>query len=96
MTTRSQVTSDGQPSLIPALGMPPYLSFHSLIVELPQGESWAHVPNIRIVLYWEESERKALLYKSPSHSEGMASYQITVIICVGGQEIEQQRVQFAI
>lgn len=42
------------------------------------GESWAHVSTIRIILYWEDKQRMALLYKSPDHKEETVPFQITM------------------
>ncbi|XP_014786211.1 DNA repair protein RAD51 homolog 3 isoform X3 [Octopus bimaculoides] len=42
------------------------------------GESWAHISTIRIILYWKDNQRKALLYKSPEHKEDVVSFQITM------------------
>lgn len=42
------------------------------------GESWAHVSTIRIILFWEDKQRMALLYKSPDHKEDTVPFQITV------------------
>lgn len=54
------------------------------------GESWGHMPTIRVILYWSEDERgegegggrnrMALLFKSPSQPETCVPYQITVRI----------------
>lgn len=41
------------------------------------GESWGHASTIRIVLYWEENQRFANLYKSPSRQEMTVPFQIT-------------------
>ncbi|XP_078363127.1 DNA repair protein RAD51 homolog 3-like [Oculina patagonica] len=41
------------------------------------GESWGHASTIRIVLYWEDSQRFANLYKSPSRQEMTVPFQIT-------------------
>jgi len=30
------------------------------------GESWAHVPAQRVIVYWSQQQRHAVLYKSPS------------------------------
>ncbi|XP_069134640.1 DNA repair protein RAD51 homolog 3-like isoform X1 [Argopecten irradians] len=42
------------------------------------GESWGHVSTIRVILYWEQQKRYAWLYKSPSHQEARAPYQVTM------------------
>ena len=44
------------------------------------GESWGHASTIRIILYWKNSLRYALLYKSPSRQEMTVPYQVTVSI----------------
>lgn len=41
------------------------------------GESWGHSCAIRVVLYWENQQRRALLYKSPSRREADVFFQIT-------------------
>lgn len=41
------------------------------------GESWGHAATIRIILFWKDNQRYALLYKSPSKKETTVSYQIT-------------------
>ncbi|CAH3110472.1 unnamed protein product [Porites lobata] len=42
------------------------------------GESWGHASTIRIVLYWEDNQRFANLYKSPSRQETTSvPFQIT-------------------
>uniref|UniRef100_A0A0B6YUW2 DNA repair protein RAD51 homolog 3 n=1 Tax=Arion vulgaris TaxID=1028688 RepID=A0A0B6YUW2_9EUPU len=42
------------------------------------GESWGHASTIRIILFWEENKRKALLFKSPSRPEACCSFQVTM------------------
>ncbi|XP_064612813.1 DNA repair protein RAD51 homolog 3-like [Liolophura sinensis] len=42
------------------------------------GESWGHASTIRVILYWENKQRYALLYKSPSRQETVVQYQVTV------------------
>lgn len=42
------------------------------------GESWGHACTIRVILFWNNQQRQALLYKSPSKKEAIVSYQITV------------------
>ncbi|KAK7089013.1 DNA repair protein RAD51 homolog 3-like isoform X2 [Littorina saxatilis] len=41
------------------------------------GESWGHACTVRLILFWENSQRHAMLYKSPSHRETTVLYQIT-------------------
>ncbi|XP_058967481.2 DNA repair protein RAD51 homolog 3 [Pocillopora verrucosa] len=41
------------------------------------GESWGHASTIRVVLYWEDNQRFANLYKSPSRQEMIIPFQIT-------------------
>jgi len=41
------------------------------------GESWGHASTIRIVLYWEDNQRFANLYKSPSRQQMTVPFQIT-------------------
>ena len=42
------------------------------------GESWGHASTIRVILFWKNQQRHALLYKSPSRAETVVAYQITV------------------
>jgi len=42
------------------------------------GESWGHACTIRVIFFWNNQQRQALLYKSPSQKEAVISYQITV------------------
>ena len=42
------------------------------------GESWAHVPTQRVILYWHEQQRHAVLYKSASVKQTDVCFQITV------------------
>ena len=42
------------------------------------GESWAHVPTQRVVLYWQNHRRHAVLYKSASVRQTDVCFQITV------------------
>ncbi|XP_041349752.1 DNA repair protein RAD51 homolog 3-like [Gigantopelta aegis] len=42
------------------------------------GESWAHASTIRVILYWDDNHRYALLYKSPSKKEAVVKFQITM------------------
>lgn len=46
------------------------------------GESWGHASTLRVILYWQENQRYALLYKSPSRQETTVPYQITVSRCM--------------
>lgn len=41
------------------------------------GDSWAHIPTIRLVLQWSGPVRTARLAKSPTHMEKVVSYEIT-------------------
>lgn len=41
------------------------------------GDSWAHACTNRVILFWEGSERRAHLYKSPRLPVGTASYDVT-------------------
>lgn len=41
------------------------------------GESWGHAPTLRIILQWQNKQRWAYLFKSPSHKEARVPYQIT-------------------
>ncbi|XP_071944992.1 DNA repair protein RAD51 homolog 3-like [Antedon mediterranea] len=40
------------------------------------GESWGHAATIRMILYWQASQRLAMLYKSPSRQEKTVPYQV--------------------
>lgn len=46
----------------------------------PKGESWGHASTIRIILYWDGVERRAVLYKSPSHDEKTVTFVVTVSV----------------
>ncbi|NWH82399.1 RA51C protein, partial [Piaya cayana] len=41
------------------------------------GESWGHAATIRLIFHWDNSQRLATLYKSPSHKESTVPYRIT-------------------
>ncbi|XP_069471262.1 DNA repair protein RAD51 homolog 3 isoform X2 [Ambystoma mexicanum] len=41
------------------------------------GESWGHAATIRLILHWENRQRFATLYKSPSQKESTVPYQVT-------------------
>ena len=41
------------------------------------GDSWAHIPTIRLMLQWSGPVRTARLAKSPTHIERVVSYEIT-------------------
>nr|KAI8753735.1 DNA repair protein RAD51-like protein 3-like [Biomphalaria glabrata] len=41
------------------------------------GEGWAHISNMKIMLYWENNQRRAMLCKSPNQKELICSFQIT-------------------
>ncbi|KAI6648530.1 DNA repair protein RAD51-like protein 3-like isoform X1 [Oopsacas minuta] len=41
------------------------------------GETWAHIPTIRLILQWSGPVRTARLTKSPTHMEKVVSYEIT-------------------
>lgn len=42
------------------------------------GESWGHICTVRIILYWKENTRWALLLKSPWKEEAVIPFQITM------------------
>jgi len=42
------------------------------------GEAWAHVPTQRVILYWQDNQRHAVLYKSASVKQTDVRFQITV------------------
>ena len=77
MTTRVHGNNSSQ--LIPALGTHTHTHTHIIaLITHTLGESWGHASTIRIILYWEGTDRLALLYKSPSHCETVVPYLITV------------------
>nr|XP_045014554.1 DNA repair protein RAD51 homolog 3 isoform X2 [Jaculus jaculus] len=41
------------------------------------GESWGHAATIRLIFHWEQKQRLATLYKSPSQKESTVLFQIT-------------------
>ncbi|XP_038942551.1 DNA repair protein RAD51 homolog 3 isoform X1 [Rattus norvegicus] len=41
------------------------------------GESWGHAATIRLIFHWEQKQRFATLYKSPSQKESTVPFQIT-------------------
>lgn len=41
------------------------------------GELWGHAPTIRLLLQWLNSQRVAIVVKSPDHMEAIVQYQIT-------------------
>ncbi|XP_054703661.1 DNA repair protein RAD51 homolog 3 isoform X1 [Grus americana] len=41
------------------------------------GESWGHAATVRLIFHWDNSQRLATLYKSPSQKESTIPYQIT-------------------
>ncbi|XP_030318497.1 DNA repair protein RAD51 homolog 3 isoform X2 [Calypte anna] len=41
------------------------------------GESWGHAATVRLIFHWDESQRLATLYKSPSQKESTIPYCIT-------------------
>ncbi|NWV78094.1 RA51C protein, partial [Dasyornis broadbenti] len=43
----------------------------------PSGESWGHAATVRLILHWDNSQRLATLYKSPSQKESTVPYHIT-------------------
>jgi len=40
------------------------------------GESWGHACTLRVILYWRNQQRRAVLYKSPTHRETGASFEV--------------------
>lgn len=59
----------------------------SLVPELSNlvpalGESWGHAATNRVILYWRDGIRHALLYKSPCHERKTVPYQVVVCIFV--------------
>ncbi|XP_054250365.1 DNA repair protein RAD51 homolog 3 [Indicator indicator] len=47
------------------------------------GESWGHAATVRLIFHWDNSQRLATLYKSPSQKESTIPYHITVSISLG-------------
>ncbi|KAI9599267.1 P-loop containing nucleoside triphosphate hydrolase protein [Syncephalis fuscata] len=41
------------------------------------GDSWGHMPNIRLTLFWRQNIRYALLFKSPLLADALAAFTIT-------------------
>ncbi|XP_077021061.1 DNA repair protein RAD51 homolog 3 isoform X2 [Tamandua tetradactyla] len=41
------------------------------------GESWGHAATIRLIFHWDQKQRLATLYKSPSQKESTSLFQIT-------------------
>ena len=78
MTTRAGSSSNEQSRLVPALGKSMAILLYSEYLIMYAGDSWGHAPNIRVMLYWEEGERHAYLFKSPSCRETRVKFQITV------------------
>uniref|UniRef100_A0A669Q1R0 DNA repair protein RAD51 homolog 3 n=1 Tax=Phasianus colchicus TaxID=9054 RepID=A0A669Q1R0_PHACC len=42
------------------------------------GESWGHAATVRLIFHWDNTQRLATLYKSPSQKESTIPYNITV------------------
>ena len=42
------------------------------------GECWAHVPTQRVILYWRQQQRHAMIYKSAALDQTHVRFQITV------------------
>ncbi|NXQ89076.1 RA51C protein, partial [Nyctibius grandis] len=40
------------------------------------GESWGHAATVRLIFHWDNSQRLATLYKSPSQKESTIPYHI--------------------
>ncbi|XP_073091472.1 DNA repair protein RAD51 homolog 3 isoform X2 [Manis javanica] len=73
--------------------LPDFLSEHSKVVLTNQmttkidrnkallvpalGESWGHATTIRLIFHWDQKQRLAKLYKSPSQKESTILFQIT-------------------
>uniref|UniRef100_Q8R2J9-2 Isoform 2 of DNA repair protein RAD51 homolog 3 n=1 Tax=Cricetulus griseus TaxID=10029 RepID=Q8R2J9-2 len=73
--------------------LPDFLSNHSKVILTNQmttkidknqallvpalGESWGHAATIRLIFHWEQKQRFATLYKSPSQKESTIPFQIT-------------------
>ncbi|XP_069917086.1 DNA repair protein RAD51 homolog 3 isoform X18 [Oryctolagus cuniculus] len=73
--------------------LPDFLSEHSKVILTNQmttkiekdqallvpalGESWGHAATIRLVFHWDQNQRLATLYKSPSQKESTVLFEIT-------------------
>ncbi|KAM5216042.1 DNA repair protein RAD51 homolog 3 isoform 3-T3 [Hipposideros larvatus] len=73
--------------------LPDFLSEHSKVILTNQmttkidrnqaslvpalGESWGHAATIRLIFHWNQKQRLATLYKSPSQKESTVLFQIT-------------------
>ncbi|XP_044600672.1 DNA repair protein RAD51 homolog 3 isoform X3 [Equus asinus] len=73
--------------------LPDFLSEHSKVILTNQmttkidrnqallvpalGESWGHAATIRLIFHWDQKQRLATLYKSPSQKESAVLFQIT-------------------
>ncbi|KAK7829904.1 hypothetical protein U0070_003359 [Myodes glareolus] len=55
--------------------------FRHDLEDLSLRESWGHAATIRLIFHWEQKQRFATLYKSPSQKESTVPFQITCI-CV--------------
>ncbi|KAK3737466.1 hypothetical protein QZH41_008352 [Actinostola sp. cb2023] len=81
MTTRIRQNQVGQSHLIPALGrmnsVPSEVHSH-FNNKVCTSESWGHASTIRVVLYWENKQRFATLYKSPTKQEMTVPFQVAV------------------
>ncbi|XP_036251112.1 DNA repair protein RAD51 homolog 3 isoform X1 [Molothrus ater] len=42
------------------------------------GESWGHAATVRLIFHWDNTQRLATLYKSPSQKESTIAYDITI------------------
>ncbi|XP_061031160.1 DNA repair protein RAD51 homolog 3 isoform X5 [Eubalaena glacialis] len=73
--------------------LPDFLSEHSKVILTNQmttkidknqgllvpalGESWGHAATIRLIFHWDQKQRLATLYKSPSQKDATVLFQIT-------------------
>ncbi|NWU03034.1 RA51C protein, partial [Urocynchramus pylzowi] len=47
------------------------------VILCSSGESWGHAATVRLIFHWDNSQRLATLYKSPSQKESTIAYLIT-------------------
>ncbi|NWT32983.1 RA51C protein, partial [Cardinalis cardinalis] len=47
------------------------------VILCSSGESWGHAATVRLIFHWNNTQRLATLYKSPSQKESTIAYDIT-------------------
>ncbi|NWX33768.1 RA51C protein, partial [Notiomystis cincta] len=55
------------------------------VILCSSGESWGHAATVRLIFHWDNSQRLATLYKSPSQKESTIAYHIT---CHGFRDVQ--------